>query len=544
MAGLFHGVDENGIVPSATAPPSQKRGLFHDIREPLGPGESLVEPRDFTSASAPGALPTDSPATAKGIENSLAYHDSIGGHMTFGNSMLLEAGDEIGGTFAGLWDAVNGGSFDEGYNRHVGNMRREMDMFAQRHPGQAVAAQIAGAVPSALLPGGAAVRGGTLASKVLRGATTGAALGGTTGFAAGEGGVDNRLASGKTGAMLGATVGAAAPVAGAAVGRGVGKFIGRRAAPTDEAVSTEARALYDAAEQSGVAFKDRALQRLGLIRPRLEGGNRALPRLRPELHPNALEALNVIDDVARQPTISFADLMTTRQVLRDAVTNAKRGSADERFASEALDLFDAWRDGLKPGDVYPGAVPAAEANRMFNEANRLWGIKKRADIINDIMTRAQADEGGIGFEKSVQNQFRALAKNKSRMAGFSTEEQAALRKVANGGNWRKLLTLTSKAMPSQSLGAVASAGFANPLPTAMATAGSAARGGINVSTRRALNNARATVNLGGQAPFDPVAAKTIGDYGAYLTNMAGQPGAQQARPSIEIMFPNDVPVYR
>lgn len=517
-----------GGAPAPAAQPQPQApggGMFDDV------GQS---PRDRFATAFDSSQ--DSAETAEGLDERVyGDADDRGRWATAGNALTMGFGDEVMGLMAGGLTFAQGKGFDEGYDKMTRAIRGDIDAYAERRPIEHAAIDIAASLPTAMVPGGAAVRGAGLGTKVVRGAAAGAGYGAVRGFGEGEGDATNRLEEAGSGALIGAGIGAAAPAIGAGIGRAVGKRAGRSALPTDEAIANESRALFNAAERSGVAIKDRALQRLSAVGPRLQGANRNLPRLRPQLHPNALEAIKVVDDVSRQPTITFADLMTTRQVLRDAVNTAYKADpkgADYHYADQVLDLFDAWRNGIKGSDAYPGVVSPAEANRMLSEANRLWAIKRKTDIINDIVFRAEGNVGSTGFEQSLRTQIRALVGNKSRMASFTKEEVKALRKVANGGPVRWLLQATKAAMPSPGLATTASAVMVNPAPLALSGARGAAGYGVNRSTRRAFDQAKGVINAGGGVPFDPVAAKAAGDYSTRLGMGAALPAGESGRGQI------------
>lgn len=112
----------------------------------------------------------------------------------------------------------------EGYDKAVERIRQENTQFAERHPVEAVAANVAGGVPLfALGPGAAAARwvagARSLPGVMGRSAGLGAGVGAASGFGAGEGGVAERLPSAGTGAALGAGLGAAIPPVVAGVSR-------------------------------------------------------------------------------------------------------------------------------------------------------------------------------------------------------------------------------------------------------------------------------------------------------------------------------------
>lgn len=143
--------------------------------------------------------------------------------FTFGLS------DELRGIAAGLGAMVPGGRTPgQAYGQAVEAERQALETFGQARPGASMAAEIGGGIASGLIPGGAVIRGGTLAGRTLapaasigsavgRGAAVGGVGGGLAGFGYAEGGLTDRAVGAGVGAATGAALGAAIPAAGKAM---------------------------------------------------------------------------------------------------------------------------------------------------------------------------------------------------------------------------------------------------------------------------------------------------------------------------------------
>lgn len=126
--------------------------------------------------------------------------------------------DEIAGVLGGTFDAATGRrSFSEGYARTRDNARRQDAGFSERNPKTAVALEIAGALPTAAIPIGAAARGASLGGRVMQGARAGAAAGGLYGVGAANGDMTDRALGGVKGAVAGGLTGGAIPMVTAGV---------------------------------------------------------------------------------------------------------------------------------------------------------------------------------------------------------------------------------------------------------------------------------------------------------------------------------------
>ncbi len=524
-------------------PPAQKPGSMRF--DHIGVSRDAQMDQAFNPHN-PRNRAAERPDLAQAMDARLhADDDARGAWATAGDALSMGVGDEVLGAMVGGLMWAKGGSFTEGYDAVTGAARRDVANYAERHPGKALAINVAGAIPTAFAPGGAAVKGlgllrkagvpVNLATKMGLGAATGAAAGAAQGYARGEGGVGERLDGAEDGAMWGSAFGAGAPAIGAGIGKVAGGIMGRRGAPTAEALKNEAQQMFRLAEQSGVQFAPRAVQRLGMIRGAVMGSGRNVARLQPSSHPRSLEALAFLDDVARQPSLSFPEVMTVRQTLRDFVSAARRGSKDENEAGEMLDMFDRWSAGLAAKDMVPGTMTGREAFQTFSEANRLWSTMRKGEELARVVERAM-NKPPSKRAAAIRQGFETLANKQWLMRSFSEKEQDQIKKVAAGGPVRWILDAVQGAMPntktaagmmklaghSTAGGAIAGIPGAIAFPALTTGIGSAARAGVNSSIKRGANLAGAMARSGQAKPFDPVAARVAGSYAERLSGAAGQ----------------------
>ena len=171
-----------------------------------------------------------------------------------GQGLALGFGDEIE---AFVRSRLQGTSFDD----EVANIRGQLEQFREQNPTLATAAEIGGAM---LLPGGAALRAGSLAARAARGAVTGAGTGAVFGAGTSEGGFDaegltSRARGAAGGAVAGGIGGAAAPAAIQGItrgGRAAVNALSRAGAPVRRAVNPAQEAGVRVAEARAA---DRAL---------------------------------------------------------------------------------------------------------------------------------------------------------------------------------------------------------------------------------------------------------------------------------------------
>lgn len=505
------------------------------------------EPKNFATNFDPSQ---DSPQTMEGLDQRLGRTDARGRVAEALNSAFMGYGDEVMAAIGGGLEFIKGGDFNQGYNHTLNDFRETKKRYEERHPYESTAVDIAASLPTALVPGGVAARGAGLASKVARGAIAGATYGGVRGFGEGEDGLENRVKEMAKGAAGGAVVGVAIPVVGNAIGKVVGKRLGRGAVPSTDQLDDAATALYQRADNAGVAVQPRALQRLTTVLPQ-RMSNMGFD---PVLHPNAARALSVIEQRSAQggqPTggahtvFSLGEVENIRRVIRQAIS-ASSGpdkKADRLMAQRVLDQFDMWMNGLQPRDMLAaGPISGREAIGIIQEARNLWSRKSKGDVLADMVERAQLDDN---LQTGLRREFRTLARNKERMRQFTKQEQESIRKVAKGGNMGWLTRTLGALSPTTLTGGIRStigAGGAlatgNPmLAAAIPAVGYAAKKVGEASTRRAADRAGAVVRSGGSMPVSPK-GKVVGDYASRLLGAAGQAAAPSG---ISVMFPNDAP---
>jgi hypothetical protein len=546
----FKAIGPDGKAYTVDAPDAQAAGMALDEMMQAGGGGQQPDPMAVRNAFSAGFDPTqDSAETAAGLDDRLhGQRDTEGAVQTFANGMMMGAGDEFMGALAGGLTWAQGRGFDEGYNKMTSAIRGDIDRYAERHPVASTALDVGGSLATAWVPGGAAVRGANLMTKVGRGAAAGAAYGAAQGYASGEGGVDSRMDAAKWGAGVGAGVGGAVPVIGAGVGRAYGKAVGRKSVPSVPQLDDAASALYQRADNAGIAVQPRALQRLTTVLPQ----RMANMGFDPVLHPKANRVLEILEERAAQGmqpingahrVFSLGEVENMRRVIRQAITatSGPNDKADRQMAQNILDQFDNWMTGLQPRDMLsggPSGVSGREAIQIVQEARGLWTRKSKGDVLADLVQRAELDDD---VEKGLRREFRNLARNKERMRQFTAGEKDAIRKVAQGGPMGWLLRAIGSFAPSASpAGAIrggigSAAGFmgtgGNPLGAAIVPAVSyAAKKGSDAMVRGAVRKADATVRAGGAVPIDAKAAKTAGDYATRLIGAAGQSGAPELLP--------------
>lgn len=272
---------------------------------------------------------------------------------------------------------------------------------------------------------------------------------------------------------------------------GLGKVSGE--APTKDALRADAKAAYQRAEKLGAVISPEsfttAQKAIGTMLER-EG-------IDPTLHPATTAAFKRISETSGPVTLE--KLETLRRIANDAKGTISK--SDRRLAAKLIDTLDNYTNTLTRKDLTAGSPEAVAA---LKEARGFYARASKADVLDQLMKRAELSAPNFsasGMENAVRTEFRSLAKNEKRLRLFSPEEQAAIRRVAQGGKMENALRMLGKLAPT---GVVSGAGstalgflMGGPVGAgALPAAGAAARYGATRMTLRNAAEANALVRRG------------------------------------------------
>jgi hypothetical protein len=267
----------------------------------------------------------------------------------------------------------------------------------------------------------------------------------------------------------------------------------KEAIPTRVELAEAAKAAYKKADEAGVVVSENSLKGLKtriVSMAKKEGIDK-------DLHPDASAALKRI--VQSKGDLTLTELETLRKVAKDAQGSIK--PSDKRLAGKIVDELDDYIDNLGDADVVAGDATKIKA---LKEARSLYSRAKKSEVIEELMQRAQdsaSQFSGSGLENSIRTQFRSLAKNKKQMRMFTAEEQAAIRKVAQGGPIENAARFVGKFAPTGVVSGVLSGGagvaIGGPFGAALPLAG---LGGRSLATRLTLRNVKAADELMRRGP--------------------------------------------
>lgn len=280
-----------------------------------------------------------------------------------------------------------------------------------------------------------------------------------------------------TGSDLAATIGSLGmSVAAAGLTGGLVNAAGKPSATpiTMEDVQKRAQRAYTTMEDSGVAVKPQsALSMVDDLRSRVDAAGFV-----PENTPKVENLLNKYQNIIGTQRVPFTTLETMRKMANNLKGDENKDTA--RLASQLVSGIDDYLASMSGKDIIAGQGKMDEAVKNVMSARKDWATQSRATVLDDILTKANiaADNPSVSESEKIRQGFINLAQNKGKFNQFSSDEQAAIRKVAQGGSFDAVLTQLGKFNPERSKIVTGAAGYGvasgNPLILGAAGAGYAA----------------------------------------------------------------------
>jgi hypothetical protein len=223
------------------------------------------------------------------------------------------------------------------------------------------------------------------------------------------------------------------PVAATVAGLGAGAATGirpRRAETTmTEQLGRQATQAYKRAENAGLVVRPDYIRDMAdsLTQKAMSEGYDS------GLHPKIAAVLRRLEDEGATPK-TLAELDNLRRIVR-APGGDFTNPDQQRIAGQLVDEFDSFVENIGSPNILPGAdkdvaIPA------LKEARDVYKRKRKVSIIEDMMDAAEirgAQQTQAGVDNTIRNQFANLSTNKKRMAAFSKNEQAEIKRIAKGG---------------------------------------------------------------------------------------------------------------
>lgn len=269
--------------------------------------------------------------------------------------------------------------------------------------------------------------------------------------------------------------------------------------PTAEELKAAGSAGYDAVRDMGVEYSSGAVAAAAKVAKQALEQDGILGNLAPKTH-------RIIDDLANPPegsTASSAGIEAARRAFGNAAKDFNNPT-EQLAASRAIDVLDRFVEAPDPTSVVAGPAPAA--GKALADARANYAASKRSDTLTGIEDagdlRAAAANSGQNTDNATRSRLASLLLSPKASRGFTAEELAELRQVAEGTLLRNTARNTGNLLGGGgglgsvvTGGALGGAGLAAGSPSlaaagALAPAlGVAAKQAGNAMTRRALQRA-------------------------------------------------------
>jgi hypothetical protein len=173
-------------------------------------------------------------------------------------------------------------------------------------------------------------------------------------------------------------------------------------------------------------------------------------RFVPENATEVQNVLNKIQSIYSPGNVKFGDVDQSRQLANDLLANKDQNV--RRLAKTMVSSIDDYIAQLSPKDVVAGAGGVDDAVRKIMAARKDWRNQSRASTLAEILDIAEARALNPSKSESelIRNGFINLYANKDKIKLFTSDEQAAIRKVAKGGSLDPLLSFVARFNPERS----------------------------------------------------------------------------------------------
>lgn len=255
------------------------------------------------------------------------------------------------------------------------------------------------------------------------------------------------------------------PLLGLAAGVGTSMLAGlrptkREGVPSADELLARSKANYDILDKSGLQFDTQQFQQhMSALPAKLRKELGYVPSVNPKI-------AGAFQELTSNTPKDVAEITALRRIIGSAAGSAD--ASERKIAMRLLDEFDDYVLNAPPSAITGGNRSAIDA---WKEARADYAKVKKAELIEDIVSRAEVSQGGK--EATIAQGLSALAKNEKKMRFFSPDEQTAIREAAKGGKLQDLLRTIGKFTPMTPAAAIFTA--VSPFGAYTAAAGMGAR---------------------------------------------------------------------
>jgi hypothetical protein len=227
-------------------------------------------------------------------------------------------------------------------------------------------------------------------------------------------------------------------------------------APSAETLAAQGNDFFTTAKNAGVQINPKEFS------SSMKNIGKSLENLGydPELHPDIKIVLKRLTDTSVPK--DFNKIKALRTMINDLQSSDTR--LQRSIATELKSNFDDYLATIPESAVTAGSKEGLAA---WKQGMNTWSKLRKSEVFTDMLERSEIDKAGMGVEKSLTNQLRALAKDPKKMRLFTAEEQAAITQAAKGGSVQNILSQFGRFAPTSAVSSI---------PSILATAASAPLG--------------------------------------------------------------------
>lgn len=210
----------------------------------------------------------------------------------------------------------------------------------------------------------------------------------------------------------------------------------------------------------------------------------------------------------------YTELRALRKIIQGAQKSVD--GEEKRLATILKSEFDDYVLNIPESAVTQGTK---EGLKAWKEARDIYSRMSKAEVFEDMLDKAEITKGKFsqsGLENALFTELKNLAVNPKKMKLFTKEEQAAIRKAAEGTNAQNALRMIGKFAPTSTVSSILPllvTGASAPIGLAGTAAAIGARVGATQMRKKQVeqlaNLMRGTVNPEWMAEPKPVNEQLI-----------------------------------
>jgi hypothetical protein len=296
------------------------------------------------------------------------------------------------------------------------------------------------------------------------------------------------------GAATGLATGAAFNIGGK-VAESVFRTRAAKDLPTPQAVRDKAGAIYDQANSLGVTLQPTAITGgLADLRAALakEG---VTPTSAAADDKEAMALIGKLETMATNQPVTWQVAEKMRSVAAGVARDKNSSDTLKRLAGQVVEKIDDTVANLKPTDFVKGAADAGQAMKLTTEARQAWKQSRKADIFENILTKAETTAGqpGRSEAREIQTKLTSLINSKE-FNLFSKPEQEMIKAAQKSSTTDKIASMLSNLQIGKSMfiggGATATTAFVGSpmLAAGLQAAAYGAGGARNIAKRSEVTN--------------------------------------------------------